>query len=105
MCQSAGFDAHGKVKYIYNILFVEEFTVKVKAQGVSEVVLEVNDMKRAVDFWSGKLGCPNEVDFKIIEKGRNNRVYFKDTEENIIEFYTVSMEDDYLWRLNQGIIK
>jgi hypothetical protein len=40
------------VKYIYNILFVEEFTVKVKAQGVSEVVLEVNDMKRAVDFWS-----------------------------------------------------
>lgn len=32
--------------------------MKIKAQGVSEVVLEVSDMKRAVDFWSGQLGFP-----------------------------------------------
>ncbi|MCU6793943.1 VOC family protein [Paenibacillus sp. WQ 127069] len=160
--------------------------MKIKAQGVSEVVLEVNDMKRAVDFWSGQLGFPvvqqwgyqdnqfteeaneiwatwlyvggptrlglwlprnfnnqqlvekaspvslwnglfdeggvhvhlalyigidqieaaihllesHHIDNKIITRGIHKRVYFKDTENNVIEFYTQSMEEDYLSRLN-----
>jgi catechol 2,3-dioxygenase-like lactoylglutathione lyase family enzyme len=158
---------------------------------VSEVVLEVSDMKRAVDFWCGKLGFPivqewgynsgqfteeaneiwatwlyiggptrlglwlprnfnnqerqekelsisswnglfdeggihvhvalfisideiehaikvlenNCIDIKIITRGNHKRVYFKDTEDNVIEFYTQSMEEDYVMRLNQGILK
>jgi catechol 2,3-dioxygenase-like lactoylglutathione lyase family enzyme len=165
--------------------------MKIKSEGVSEIVLEVRDMKRAVDFWSGKLGFPivqewgyndgqfteeaneiwatwlyiggptrlglwlprnfnsqdrlekespislwnglfdeggihahmalfvssdeieeaikvlenNGIDIKIITRGSHQRVYFKDTEDNIIEFYTVNMKEDYLSRLNQGILK
>ncbi|MEC0664731.1 hypothetical protein P8864_01980 [Priestia flexa] len=32
---------------------------------------------------------------KIIKEANETRVYFKDTESNIIEFYTKSMADDY----------
>jgi catechol 2,3-dioxygenase-like lactoylglutathione lyase family enzyme len=162
--------------------------VKIKSQGASEIVLEVNDMKRAVEFWSGKLGFPivqewgyndghftekgneiwatwlyiggptrlglwlprnfnreervekessisswnglfdeggihvhmalfvgiNEIeqaisilndkgiDHKIVTRGIHKRVYFKDTEDNVIEFYTQSMEEDYYMRLSKG---
>lgn len=165
--------------------------MKITTEGVSEIVLEVRDMKRAVDFWSGKLGFPivqewgyndgqfteetneiwatwlyiggptrlglwlprnfnkqerlekaspisiwnglfdeggihvhmalfvssdeiedaiklledNDINNKIITRGSHKRVYFKDTEDNIIEFYTLNMKEDYMWRLNQGILK
>ncbi|SFL74828.1 Catechol 2,3-dioxygenase [Paenibacillus sp. 1_12] len=160
--------------------------MKINAQGVSEVVLEVSDMKRAVDFWSGQLGFPivqqwgyqdgqftveandiwatwlyvggptnlglwlprkfneqellqkassvslwnglfdeggihvhlalyvgidqiesaiqvlenHHIDRKIVIRGIHKRVYFKDTENNVIEFYTQSMEEDYLSRFH-----
>ncbi|MFE5318948.1 VOC family protein [Paenibacillus sp. NPDC056579] len=165
--------------------------MKISAQGVSEVVLEVKDMDRAIDFWSGQLGFPivqqwgysegqftedagtiwatwlyvggptrlglwlprdfdqqqlaekassisswnglfdeggihvhlalyvgidemeksiqvlksNEINMKIIERGSHRRVYFKDTEENVIELYTLSMKEDYEYRLEQGLLK
>ncbi|TBL80310.1 VOC family protein [Paenibacillus thalictri] len=165
--------------------------MKITSQGVSEVVLEVRDMERAIGFWSGKLGFPivqqwgyeggqfteetksiwatwlyvggptrlglwlprnfnnlerlekesaisqwnglfdeggihvhmalfiegaaieqaiqvlkeNDIDHKIIVRGIHKRVYFKDTEDNIIEFYTLSMEEDYVMRRNQGTLK
>jgi catechol-2,3-dioxygenase len=47
----------------------------------------------------------NGIDIKIITRGSHTRVYFKDTEDNVIEFYTQSMEEDYFMRLNQGILK
>lgn len=32
--------------------------MKLQVEGVSELVLEVESMERAVDFWSQKLGFP-----------------------------------------------
>ncbi|MCS7464899.1 hypothetical protein N0M98_32980 [Paenibacillus doosanensis] len=41
--------------------------MKIISQGASEIALEVNDMKRAVEFWSGKIG------FLIVQEwGYNN---------------------------------
>lgn len=159
----------------------------IQTNGFSEVVLEVKDMKRAVDFWSGQLGFPivekwsyknghfsdqgteiwatwlyvggysrlglwlprkfNElellekskpvtgwtglydeggihahialhinisifedvvsllgeksVDVKIINEEQERRLYFKDTEDNVIEFYTLDMRNDYKTRLKK----
>lgn len=155
--------------------------MKIKTEGISEVVLEVQSMERAVQFWSNQLGFPiveqwgydngqftqesngiwatwlyvggptrlglwlprmfskaeqkmkqlnisswpnlydeggvhvhvalhvqkqnlegtlillkqEDIDVKIIKEANETRVYFKDTESNIIEFYTKSMADDY----------
>ena len=49
------------------------------------------------------------IEMKLIE-GENNgnnerRLYFKDTEENIVEFYTLDMKSDYISRLQNGEIK
>jgi len=164
--------------------------MKLKIEGVSELVLQVKSMDRAVDFWSNELGFPiveqwgyengqfNEnnkdiwatwlyvgghtrlglwlprnfspleeiekeklisnwkglydqggvhvhfalhikeenfdsairvlqnagIDNKIVEEINTNllkerRVYFKDTEDNVIEFYTLDMEKDYKERI------
>lgn len=32
--------------------------MKIKVEGVSEIVLEVKSMERATDFWSNQLGFP-----------------------------------------------
>lgn len=165
--------------------------MKLKLEGVSELVLQVKSMDRAIDFWSNKLGFPiveqwgyengqfNEnskediwatwlyigghtrlglwlprnfspleeiekekpisnwkrlydqggvhihfalhikaenfdsaikvlqnagIDHKIVEEVNTNllkerRLYFKDTEDNVIEFYTLDMEKDYKERI------
>ncbi|MGM0890758.1 MAG: VOC family protein [Bacillota bacterium] len=169
--------------------------MKIKVEGVSEIVLEVKSMDRATDFWSNQLGFPiveqwgykagqfdesddnvwatwlyiggttrlglwlprnftekelfekrkpiskweglfdeggshvhfashirqenfdnavtvlqgSNIDFKVIEEDINGtkekRLYFKDTEENIVEFYTLDMKKDYINRLQNGKIK
>ena len=165
--------------------------MKIQTNGISEAVLEVNNMDRAVDFWVNKIGFPiveqwgtnngqftedtehiwatwlyvggvsrlglwlprkfnedqlNEkkkpisewqglfdeggrhvhlalnvshfgfddavsklkeigIEIKLIMETIHKRVYFKDTEDNIIEFYTLNMNEDYLDRLNKGLIK
>ncbi|MGJ3195861.1 VOC family protein [Peribacillus frigoritolerans] len=169
--------------------------MKINVEGVSEIVLEVKSMERAIDFWSNQLGFPiveqwgynegqfdesNEnvwatwiyiggttrlglwlprsfsekellekkkpvseweglfdegglhvhfslhirqdnfdnaiavlqdvgIDIKIIEEEndgiKERRLYFKDTEENIVEFYTLDMKNDYQNRLQNGEIK
>ncbi|WP_239421814.1 VOC family protein [Bacillus sp. CGMCC 1.16541] len=162
--------------------------MKIHTEGMSELVLEVKSMERAVDFWSKQLGFPiveqwgydegqftnrhehvwatwlyvggptrlglwlprnftekertekNKpvskwdglfdegglhvhfalhvkqehfddaidilqnigVDMKLVEEetsSKERRVYFKDTEDNIVEFYTRDMKRDYLNRL------
>lgn len=165
--------------------------MKLNLEGVSELVLQVKSMDRAIDFWSNKLGFPiveqwgyenghfsenntediratwlyigghtrlglwlprnfsplekiekektisswkglydqggvhihfalhikeenfdsaikvlqsASIDYKVIEEVNTNmlkerRVYFKDTEDNVIEFYTLDMKKDYKERL------
>ncbi len=157
----------------------------IKSQGISEAVLEVSSMERAVSFWSNKLGFPiveewsyndgqlwatwlyvggntrlglwlprefNQgqlteksesistwnglfdeggihvhlaffieladiddaikrleiygIDHKIIiNQAGHKRVYFKDSENNVIEFYTLDMYEDYLMRFREGLLK
>jgi catechol 2,3-dioxygenase-like lactoylglutathione lyase family enzyme len=169
--------------------------MKINVEGVSEIVIEIKSMERAIDFWSNQLGFPiveqwgykegqfdksNEniwatwlylggptrlglwlprnftekellekrkpvseweglfdeggshvhfalyirqdnfdnaitvlenagIEMKLIE-GENDgnkerRLYFKDTEENVVEFYTLDMKSDYISRLQNGEIK
>ncbi|WP_078553402.1 VOC family protein [Bacillus alkalicellulosilyticus] len=169
--------------------------MKILADGVSEIVLEVKSMERAIDFWSNQLGFPiveqwgykegqfdissqdvwatwlyiggstrlglwltrnftkeemaekrkpvseweglfdeggshvhfalyirqehfdeaievlkkEGIDLKLIEEEtlgiQERRLYFKDTEENIVEFYTRDMKNDYKIRFQNGKIK
>jgi len=165
--------------------------MKLNLEGVSELVLQVKSMDRAINFWSNKLGFPiveqwgyendhfsednkediratwlyiwghtrlglwlprnfsplekiekekpisnwkglydqggvhvhfalhikaenfdsaikvlqsASIDYKVIEEVKTNaleerRVYFKDTEDNVIEFYTLDMSKDYKERI------
>lgn len=163
--------------------------MKLKVEGVSEIVLEVNSMERAINFWSEKFGFPIveqwgysdgqfdkdtkniwatwlyvggntrlalwlprtftkqelemknrpisqwnglfdeggihvhftlyiqpcnfehaaqtlkelNIDSKLIENEqigqKKHRLYFKDTENNVVELYTLNMKEDYLDRL------
>jgi len=165
--------------------------MKLKLEGVSELVLQVKSMDRAIDFWSNKLGFPiveqwgyenghfsesnkediratwlyigghtrlglwlprnfsplekiekektisnwkrlydqggvhihfalhikaenfdsaikvlnsANIDHKVIEEVNINiqkekRLYFKDTEDNVVEFYTLDMKKDYKERI------
>jgi catechol 2,3-dioxygenase-like lactoylglutathione lyase family enzyme len=169
--------------------------MKLKVEGVSEIVLQVKSMERALNFWSEKLGFPIvdqwgysdgqfntdakniwstwlyvggntrlglwlprnfsekkqeiknkpisqweglydeggihvhfalyikpsnfkqavqtlkdlNIDFKLIESQQNgqliHRLYFKDTENNVVELYTLNMREDYLERLRIGLVK
>lgn len=46
------------------------------------------------------------IDHKIIvNPAGHRRVYFKDTENNVIELYTLNMQEDYLARIRDGLIK
>ncbi|NHN34126.1 VOC family protein [Paenibacillus agricola] len=46
------------------------------------------------------------IDYKIIINNLGHkRIYFKDTENNVIEFYTLNMHEDYLMRLNKGLLQ
>ena len=165
--------------------------MKLNLEGVSELVLQVKSMDRAIDFWSNKLGFPiveqwgyenghfieinkgdiqatwlyigghtrlglwlprnfspldkiekektisnwkrlydqggvhihfalhikaenfdsaikvlsnASIDYKVIEEINTNmkkekRLYFKDTEDNVVEFYTLNMREDYQERI------
>ncbi|BBI30928.1 VOC family protein [Cohnella abietis] len=159
--------------------------MKIEVEGVSEIVLEVKSMNRAVEFWTKTLGFPiveqwgyeerqftnnadnvwatwlyiggntrlglwlprefseedlvnkempvsrwngfydeggihvhfalhikiesfesaisilkeEGVDIKIVKDSNERRLYFKDTEDNVVEFYTLDMKKDYLKRI------
>lgn len=46
------------------------------------------------------------IDHKIIiNQAGHKRVYFKDSENNVIEFYTLDMYEDYLMRFREGLLK
>ncbi|MCS7464898.1 hypothetical protein N0M98_32975 [Paenibacillus doosanensis] len=64
------------------------------------LIVGINEMEQATTVLND-----NGIDKKIVNRGIHKRVYFKDTEDNVIELYTQSMEEDYFMRLSQGTLK
>lgn len=59
--------------------------------------VDIDDALNSLDY--------NRIDYKIIiNPADHRRIYFKDTENNVIEFYTLNMHEDYLLRLREGLM-